>query len=1197
MKKLLITLFICTFAIFNMGCEALEEALKSQSGCMLKDAPNYNSASLLPCTTECIGEQTGSNCCCEEIIYGCMDENAPNYSTTANAPCVEVVSGIETQNACCVASIAGCMDQGANNYNSLATVSDEAQCAYDEAEVTLEDGSTIIVAFGCMNGDACNHVESATADCNQENAAIAGSDWEQNDDCCDLTLNSSCYLDLNNNGYYEEVNSSANTCNCAQWGVDNNLGVGWVSGDDVAENMEVQGCMSEENTGFSTVVDIGLACLEYDPTANVDNGGCCLTELTEEDLANPEFNLVGTYNMVFNMGWVDENGDCALDTMINYDDFGPDIDQVTLGAGGGFQHYVEYHDSFDSRPEWEYRAEGINSVDGCEVAADEMGADYWFCGNWGTGDFETCDDFYDQQGCISGPGCRWETNFCHPTFSGMPCNDINHAPEFEGMEEEECGWREDCAWDDETDQCFTPVWEPWMECVFLDEYECEYYMNENYDSHCKLATFDPTELACLDDCGDCIVDFYGEEGPTEEEMCTFASCMSGSACWHDCDDDLQDEFEMFAWLSYMCNAPEECGEMMMGDCEDVDGDGYCDDYECEDTDGDGYCDDEDGDGPPACIEDCDGVFDVDPDEDPMGFCNWVTTTLASPGCADNCEGEELSDVNEVIQKCTDCLDEDNCDDMVGGDDDGDGPPECMHDCPGINEMEEESFEGFCTWLASMDEICTDDCEDEAADVLTCLTYICDGCDQFDCSEMDSSRENEKQNKEKLFHFIRKIIEIPNHDSQLARGNNSSECEDEEIEDCKGDCAPANWVGDDYCDNGSYEYNGIFIDLNCSDFGYDGGDCDDENDEWDEDDISCIPNIDTYPCFGYDEYECMGDDCMWHGGDGMDDEVFCSPPIGNSIGVCQDIMGESECNAKVGECHWMMEGPDGAHCAPAPPDCFSKNNVDDCEASPNCEWNMPDWIDPWAEGACFKDDHCKSDPILNNNEDDCIADPGCEWVWAGEDTGCWEIMEDNMFCDCMLPFDKFSCEASGGSWELPPWAMEGDEWVEHECMMPMTEQDCYHNFDDQDPCAQDFSSGNEQTTWDDPSHTCTKSFVFSEAGIWSINAEGEFCIEWDNEEVEDPLCNTLITPDECNCFDCMWNGTTGSCDDWADDGNGRVSGQYLTQRYENIVEELSNNNDGECFEYEMVGSELHILIIDDGGGYCEEIIFSPATSGI
>jgi hypothetical protein len=258
--------------------------------------------------------------------------------------------------------------------------------------------------------------------------------------------------------------------------------------------------------------------------------------------------------------------------------------------------------------------------------------------------------------------------------------------------------------------------------------------------------------------------------------------------------------------------------------------------------------------------------------------------------------------------------------------------------------------------------------------------------------------------------------------------------------------------------------------------------------------------------------------------------------------------------------------------------------------------MPDWVDPWADGVCFKDDHCKSDPNLNNNEDACNLDPGCEWIWDGAESGCWEVMMDDeggSFCECMLPYSKLSCEVGGGSWELPPWAMEGDEWVEHECMMPMSEQDCFHEFIDEDPCAEDFSGGNEQTGWDAASHTCTKSFGFSEAGIWSINADGDFCIEWDNEGGEDVVCNTLMTPDECNCFDeCMWNGVTGTCENHT----GRVSNQLYAQRYENMVEELSNNNNGDCFEYEMVGSELHILFIDDTEGYCEELVLKPATSG-
>ena len=71
-------------------------------------------------------------------------------------------------------------------------------------------------------------------------------------------------------------------------------------------------------------------------------------------------------------------------------------------------NHVEYHDSFDSRPEWEYHAPGIDSDIACEALADTLGADYWFCNNWGSGDdFATCDDFYDKDECMSGPDCMW----------------------------------------------------------------------------------------------------------------------------------------------------------------------------------------------------------------------------------------------------------------------------------------------------------------------------------------------------------------------------------------------------------------------------------------------------------------------------------------------------------------------------------------------------------------------------------------------------------------------------------------------------------------------------------------------------------------------------------------------------------------------------------------------------------------------
>ena len=51
------------------------------------------------------------------------------------------------------------------------------------------------------------------------------------------------------------------------------------------------------------------------------------------------------------------------------------------------------------------------------------------------------------------------------------------------------------------------------------------------------------------------------------------------------------------------------------------------------------------------------------------------------------------------------------------------------------------------------------------------------------------------------------------------------CTEGLIEDCNDICAPEGWLGDGYCDEGSYEYNGNPIFFNCEEFNNDNGDCD------------------------------------------------------------------------------------------------------------------------------------------------------------------------------------------------------------------------------------------------------------------------------------------------------------------------------------------------------------------------------------
>ena len=52
-----------------------------------------------------------------------------------------------------------------------------------------------------------------------------------------------------------------------------------------------------------------------------------------------------------------------------------------------------------------------------------------------------------------------------------------------------------------------------------------------------------------------------------------------------------------------------------------------------------------------------------------------------------------------------------------------------------------------------------------------------------------------------------------------------ECPEGLIEDCNEVCAPVGWLGDGFCDDGSYEYNGNPIFFNCEEYNNDEGDCD------------------------------------------------------------------------------------------------------------------------------------------------------------------------------------------------------------------------------------------------------------------------------------------------------------------------------------------------------------------------------------
>ncbi len=85
-------------------------------------------------------------------------------------------------------------------------------------------------------------------------------------------------------------------------------------------------------------------------------------------------------------------------------------------------------------------------------------------------------------------------------------------------------------------------------------------------------------------------------------------------------------------------------------------------------------------------------------------------------------------------------------------------------------------------------------------------YDCGDCTVYGCTDPNASNYNSSATVD---------------DGSCYYGTN---CADDEIEDCDGNCAPSIWVGDGYCDEYNYNWGGVPINLNCYQFNYDGGDC-------------------------------------------------------------------------------------------------------------------------------------------------------------------------------------------------------------------------------------------------------------------------------------------------------------------------------------------------------------------------------------
>jgi len=530
----------------------------------------------------------------------------------------------------------------------------------------------------------------------------------------------------------------------------------------------------------------------------------------------------------------------------------------------------------------------------------------------------------------------------------------------------------------------------------------------------------------------------GSDWDDEENSCeglTQDECVLSEGCeW------LADSDNPNGWGSCIEGEWEddsECYGLSYDDCEYLD---FCEWITDSDSPvADGYCAyaGEEDDGPPDCLDDCEGIEDIDPSENPYEACDWIISNLSfDPGfasCTGDCSDETMMEINEIIEVCYECLENEDidCADVFGDenhDEDGcfeDGEWYCFGCELFINEC--EYYE--CTedgWQGPFElEDCSDnnDCDPDlaCATVITCYEGLLyptscgpENCDE-PIGECDDTYEGCQSDNGDWYDFGYEMF----------------------INDCEYyECTLNGWVGPfelDDCGEQDWECSDLTQDecvsleecewLTDSDNPNSWGSCVDIEDDNDgppecvmdcegiedvspEDDATYFCNwlLDTFPsgCAedceqdvldDIEEFMIVCDECL---ADNNCDGIFDDS---NDDGCFED--GEwycFGCELFINECEYYectedgWQGPfeldgceDNAEC--------SELNYPDCIDTEGCEWIISN---EWGGYSCVESND--EDNCSDLGYEDCLENPNCQpnYNAAGQFEGCEEFNNQQSF---------------------------------------------------------------------------------------------------------------------------------------------------------------------------------------------------------
>ena len=635
----------------------------------------------------------------------------------------------------------------------------------------------------------------------------------------------------------------------------------------------------------------------------------------------------------------------------------------------------------------------------------------------------------------------------------------------------------------------------------------------DYDICTETLTFvRPYTLDCISDCD-------------QTQLLTFQNFVED---WD--EDEISDE-EAYNFCNWFLDQDDngclgDCGvnqylDQMMDMCEEAIGDygASCDDdeFDCfEDLDMDDY-------SYPDCISDCEGVDGLMDIEDPDAFCNVITGF--SQDCISDCVFNGYNSIEALQQDCSTCTQDDcgcegllyedhlGCDgcgeysddpnaceesDLCGWDDENntcveedDGAPECVQDCPGINDIDNEDIGSVCAWVASnggSSNACFDDCSDEEMEFPIMLDSLC-SC--YALGEDECATSND--------------CSFGNWDEDTGCWPNFVFEEDD-----------YNWACDD--GDGTYWYSDEDeCNENCN------TECQyDDNDNGNSSIEECFEGMDMnveFMCAVIsDEDACeFSDSCYWEN----DAEVpYCSidgPPscIWDCEGVCQ-FVGEND-NSVLDFCQWVT-GIENDGCSS---DCSDEwlgqlsQFTTECQACIDTNDETSDACNEVDYGGDDDCDDCHSecdddDTSCHDNCDDNYCDDNENWYcdYLDGNTDWYESEEEcQSNCDTTCQYSEDECEDCMDycvSYVMENYSYTQDQANEWCLTMPNSQFGCA------DTC--DWQDEDEEST---PAEDNTIEYQY-------------FCDEQGVETYYDSL-------DECeeNCTDGCW--MTESSDSSDDDG--------------------------------------------------------------